>query len=310
MWHWGCAGRWRAPKFIVPVQTKFCITAEDFNDVHGLSLAGGNPKLVRWDQISDAEWFSVFRESKNRSQYRIKCSCLRTEMFDQVMQLHYKVYQKPPTNMEINSAFAKGFVKEFSPAAIASNSTMQFNWADFAVQYLQDLREKGYYETHVHKWRARNVCHNIEEAQAEMKEDTKETPISRHSSHQQAESLSFFGSENLQQIKAASKILRKQLQDAKEHLVAAKSEFEAARVVQASNARVTPIVLAIRQKLHDAENELQRLLQSDSVDVKREIECKVKIETFKETLEGLAFPDSDDTLADLHLDSTCQRVSR
>ena len=95
--------------------------------------------MVRWDQISDVEWFSVFKEEKNCSQYHIKLSKVLNEMYVQVMLLHYKVYQKPPTNMEINSAFTKGFVKEFSMALIASGSAMKFNWADVVVQYLQDL---------------------------------------------------------------------------------------------------------------------------------------------------------------------------
>ena len=69
-------------------------------------------------------------------------------------------------------------------------------------------------------------------------------------------------------------------------------------------AWVSPIVLAMRQKLHNADNELQRLLQSHIVDVKREIELKVKIETFKETLE---FLDSEDTPVALELELTCQR---
>ena len=72
------------------------------------------------------------------------------------MLLHYKVYQKPQTSKEINSTFAKGFVKEFSLVAIATGSAMQFSWANFVVQHMQDLREKGYYEAHVQKWRARN----------------------------------------------------------------------------------------------------------------------------------------------------------
>ena len=92
-------------------------------------------------------------------------------MYAQVMLLHYKVYQKPPTNMEINSAFANGFVKEFSPTLIASGSTMKFNWADVAVQYLQDLREKGYYDQHVQKWKMRNSSEGIKEESTDMNED-------------------------------------------------------------------------------------------------------------------------------------------
>ena len=73
--------RWKAPKVNIPIQRKFCITAEDFNVVHGLSRDGADPRMVRWDQISDVKWFSVFKEEKNRSQYRIKLSQVLNEMY-------------------------------------------------------------------------------------------------------------------------------------------------------------------------------------------------------------------------------------
>ncbi|WP_447387138.1 hypothetical protein, partial [Streptococcus pseudopneumoniae] len=63
----------------IPIQGKFCITAADFYVVHGLSRDGADPKMVRWEQISDVEWFSVFKEEKNRSQYRIKLSQVLNE---------------------------------------------------------------------------------------------------------------------------------------------------------------------------------------------------------------------------------------
>ena len=282
-------------------------------------MDGANAKMLRWDQNTNAEWFSVYKDAKDHSRYRIKCSSIRQDMYDQVMQLHYRVYQKPPTNMEINSAFAKGFVKEFSPVAIANGSAMQFSWANFAVQHLQDLREKGYYEAHVQKWRARNLWQNIEEGSCEMKEDTlgtnmskgiKATPLSAyHSTHQGADSLSYFSLENLRHIRVASDDLTKQMQDAKEQLMIAKQELETAKVLQASNARVTPVVLSIRQKLCDADNELRSLLQDPSVDAKKEIELTVRIDTLKDALCDLGFPHSNDTPVDLQVDITSQLVS-
>ena len=138
---------------------------------------------------------------------------------------------------------------------------------------------------------------------------TKATPLSHHNTHKGANSLLHFSLENFQYVKVASDYLTKQLQDAKEHLVNAKQEFEVATVSQASNAMVSPIVIAMRQKLYDADNDLQSLLQSPNVDVKREIELTVKMETLKETLDGLGFPHSKDTLVDLEFDITCERVS-
>ena len=75
-WHWWYAGQWKAPKLSIPVQQKFCTTAEQFNFVHGLSMEGASPKIVRWEQIFDAEWFSIFREPKDSGRYCIKCSCI------------------------------------------------------------------------------------------------------------------------------------------------------------------------------------------------------------------------------------------
>ena len=68
-------------------------------------------------------------------------------------------------------------------------------------------------------------------------------------------------------------------------------------------------MLALRQKLLNANNELQSLLQSHGVDVKREIELNAKIDTLKETLDGLGFPHNEDTPIELDIDITSDRVS-
>ena len=121
--------------------------------------------------------------------------------------------------MEINFAFAKGFIKEFTPTFIANGSAMKFNWADFDVKYLQDLREKGYYDQHVQKWKVRNSSEGMKEESTDVNEDKapKMTPLSHYSSHQGTESVSYFGSADLQPIKAAGEHLKKLLQDAKEN---------------------------------------------------------------------------------------------
>lgn len=125
--------------------------------------------------------------------------------------------------VEINSTFAKGFVKEFSSVVIASGAAMKFNWAEFVVHYLQDLQEKDYYEGHVNKWRMRNSQHQIPKHENEMWEDnlgcvrmsnaksTKPKPLSHHSTQWEAESLSFFDLEDLQRMKAIVLHLRTQV---------------------------------------------------------------------------------------------------
>lgn len=59
--------------------------------------------------------------------------------------------------METASAFAKGFVKEFSPTMIANGEIFKYNWVRFVMQYLQDLGEKGLYEGHMNKCKIRNL---------------------------------------------------------------------------------------------------------------------------------------------------------
>ena len=68
-------------------------------------------------------------------------------------------------------------------------------------------------------------------------------------------------------------------------------------------------MLALRQKLLNADNELQILLQIHGVDVKREIELNAKIDTLKETLDGLGFPHNEDTPVELDVDITFDHVS-
>ncbi|MCO5559731.1 hypothetical protein L7F22_013332 [Adiantum nelumboides] len=155
------SGRWKAPKLNTSLQEKLCVIAKEFNIVHGLSMDVLNPKLVKWEKITDVEWFSVFKEAKDSSKYHFKCSSIRIDMYNQ---------------------------------------------------------------------------------------------------------------------------------DAKQQLKNAGRELEAARGLKAIHDMVSSVVLAMRQKLYEAENEMWCLGLTDSVDARREIELKVKIETLKETLDGLGFP--------------------
>ena len=113
----------------------------------------------------------------------------------------------------------------------------------------------------------RNSSENIKKESADMMEDKapKVTPLSHYSSHQGTESVLYFGSADLQPIKAVGdEHLKKQLQDAKEKLETAKEELQAARILQAGNVRVALVVLPTRKKLRDAMEELETLGQSES----------------------------------------------
>lgn len=37
------------------VEEKFCITLENFNATYGLSMDGFDPKIMKWEHLSDVE---------------------------------------------------------------------------------------------------------------------------------------------------------------------------------------------------------------------------------------------------------------
>ncbi|MCO5584490.1 hypothetical protein L7F22_038418 [Adiantum nelumboides] len=121
--------RWRAPKVHCPLQTIFCQTKKDFNNHYGLDTEGKDPRLLKDLDVLEGDWLSVFSHSRDTSSYKVKCSSICPEQYEDLLIFYMEVYQKRPTNMEVNVSFARAYVLQFSPRAVKAGRSVQFAWA-------------------------------------------------------------------------------------------------------------------------------------------------------------------------------------
>lgn len=92
--------------------------------------------------------------------------------------------------------------------------------------------------------------------------------------------------------------MRADLQKSRDELKAAQKDLEEARIKQASNAKVSPAVSSLRQKLKDAEELMLGLQQQGDSDNKQRLDLQMKIELYKETLQTLRFSEAEDSFDD------------
>ncbi|MCO5609089.1 hypothetical protein L7F22_063311 [Adiantum nelumboides] len=150
----GVATRWRAPKVHCPLQTIFCQTKKDFNKHYGLDTEGKDPRLLKDSDVSEGDWLSVFSHSRDTSSYTVKCNSIRPEQYEDLLIFYMKVYQKRPTNMEVNVSFARAYVLQFSPRAVKAGRSVQFAWAIVGEEHNNDLKKSGHFHTHYLQWKA------------------------------------------------------------------------------------------------------------------------------------------------------------
>ncbi|MCO5553172.1 hypothetical protein L7F22_006693 [Adiantum nelumboides] len=187
----GCGdqvSRWRAPKVHCPLQTIFCQTKKDSNNHYGLDTEGKDPRLLKDSDVSEGDWLSVFSHSRDTSSYRVKCSSIRPEQYEDLLIFYMKVYQKPPTNMEVNVSFARAYVLQFSPRAVKAGRSVQFAWAIVGEEHNNDLKKSGYFHTHYLRWKVINGAGdsivgtvNVEEPNIELTPPPPIAPLASHS---------------------------------------------------------------------------------------------------------------------------------
>ncbi|MCO5613195.1 hypothetical protein L7F22_067471 [Adiantum nelumboides] len=180
--------RWRAPKVRCPLQTIFCQTKKDFNNHYGLDTEGKDPRLLKDSDVSEGDWLSVFSHSRDTSSYRVKCSSIRPEQYEDLLIFYMKVYQKRPTNMEVNVSFARAYVLQFSPRAVKAGRSVQFSWAIVGEEHNNDLKKSGHFHMHYLRWKVINGAGdsivgtvNIEESNIELTPPPPIAPLASHS---------------------------------------------------------------------------------------------------------------------------------
>ncbi|MCO5552413.1 hypothetical protein L7F22_005924 [Adiantum nelumboides] len=182
------AARWRAPKVRYPMQTIFCQTKKDFNNHYGLDTEGKDPRLLKDSDVSKGDWLSIFSHSRDTSSYRVKCSSIRPEQYEDLLIFYMKVYQKRPTNMEVNVSFARAYVLQFSPRAMKAGRSVQFAWAIVGEEHNNDLKKSGHFHMHYLQWKVINGAGdsivetvNVKKPNIELTPPPPIAPLASHS---------------------------------------------------------------------------------------------------------------------------------
>ncbi|MCO5595723.1 hypothetical protein L7F22_049769 [Adiantum nelumboides] len=180
--------RWRAPKVHCTLQTIFCQTKKDFNNHYGLDTEGKDPRILKDLDVSEGDWLSVFSHSRDTSSYRVKCSSICPEQYEDLLIFYMKVYQKRPTNMEVNVSFARAYVLQFSPRAVKAGRSVQFAWAIVGEEHNNDLKKSGHFHMHYLRWKVINGARdsivgtvNVEEPNIELTPPPPIAPLASHS---------------------------------------------------------------------------------------------------------------------------------
>ncbi|MCO5584653.1 hypothetical protein L7F22_038584 [Adiantum nelumboides] len=99
-----------------------------------------------------------------------------------------KVYQKRPTNMEVNVSFARAYVLQFSPRAVKAWRSVQFAWAIKGEEHNNDLKKSGHFHMHYLQWKVINGAGdsivgtvNVEEPNIELTPPPLIAPLASHS---------------------------------------------------------------------------------------------------------------------------------
>ncbi|MCO5548178.1 hypothetical protein L7F22_001636 [Adiantum nelumboides] len=98
-----------------------------------------------------------------------------------------KVYQKSPTNMEVNVSFARAYVLQFSPRAVKAGRSVQFAWAIVGEEHNNDLKKSGHFHTHYLRWKVINGAGdsivgtvNVKEPNIELTPPPPIAPLASH----------------------------------------------------------------------------------------------------------------------------------
>ena len=132
------AGHKKRIPLVEPLQRTFCRTATDFAAIHGLSSVGKDPRQIR--EISITDWTNVFSCPMPGLGQKIRHDEAKQEYHEDLILLHWKVYQELPKNGELGIYFAKGFAIERLKVA-----PEQINWAHFAEEAMNWLQKLIYF---------------------------------------------------------------------------------------------------------------------------------------------------------------------
>ncbi|MCO5614030.1 hypothetical protein L7F22_068310 [Adiantum nelumboides] len=141
-------------KLVYPKLKRFCLSKEELNEEHGLSLVGKLPKALSKEDISEEDWLSVFRVQcvKNTN---IFLHMVRSEFMDECGFLYQKVYQAVASNNEIAHKFARCFAYERCTSAKHDSEGHRIAWAAFGESVLETCKmQPGGLQKKISNWRS------------------------------------------------------------------------------------------------------------------------------------------------------------
>ncbi|MCO5613296.1 hypothetical protein L7F22_067572 [Adiantum nelumboides] len=151
--------KWRAPKVRCALQTIFCQTKKDFNNHYGLDTEGKDPRLLKDSDVSEGDWLSIFSHSRDTSSYRVKCSSIRPEQYEDLLIFYMK-----------------------------AGRSVQFAWAIVGEEHNNDLKKSGHFHMHYLQWKVINGAGdsivgtvNVEEPNIELTLPPPIAPLASHS---------------------------------------------------------------------------------------------------------------------------------
>ncbi|MCO5606408.1 hypothetical protein L7F22_060596 [Adiantum nelumboides] len=145
-------------------------------------------RLLKDLDVLEGDWLSVFSLSRDTSSYRVKCSSICPEQYEDLLIFYMKVYQKRPTNMKVNVSFVRAYVLQFNPRAVKAERSVQFAWAIVGEEHNNDLKKSGHFHTHYLQWKVINGASdlivgtvNVEEPNIELTPPPPIAPLASHS---------------------------------------------------------------------------------------------------------------------------------
>lgn len=258
--------RWKAPRVYYPLQTVFCMTKEDFHTQYGLGIEGKDPRLLRDSDVEESDWLSVFKQARDTGAYRMKCSSIRAEQFQDVLIFYNKVYQKRPTNMEFNMSFARAYVLQFSPSVVRAGKEITFACAIVAEDYNNDLRKGGYFENHLLRWKVNNV--GVESAMEDNKGlqfQKEETPQPRAVASSSLTILHADQSDSLKAVKALIEDVGVRMREAKDAYAVCEKKLEDAKVQELSEEKFAKGRMLVKTQIETTQSKLASLPLEDSI---------------------------------------------
>lgn len=266
---------------------------EQLHEEYGLSTEGKLPQHLSKEDLSDADWLSVFRVrcAKNT---KIFLHMLRSEFFDECRLLYQKVYQAVPSNNEIGHKFARCFVYEKCKSAKNDPEGHRIAWAAFGENVLETCKAQLGLQKKIENWRkvygpshieaSSNVAIDIDSEVAGSNQK-KKRPSQHHGgslvlAHNPLQ-------EKIPQVESMAATATQRLSGMRRELVEKEADFRNKRDMMMRNEGRTSAAAVLMTDMEKHKRQLADLNALDPLNKEHIQKIEFQIETFVRMLELL-----------------------